>query len=74
MGKLGSTLKLLVVVMADKYNLDLPFLFTKLNITEGFWRLVVSHLQAWNLFYFLPVTDGRQVSLGKTELVVPTAL
>ena len=74
MGQLVSTLKHLVAVMADKYNLDFPFLFSKLDIAGGFWILVVSHLQAWDFCYVLPTTDGRQVSLGETELVVPTAL
>ena len=36
MGQLGSTLKLLVAVMADNCNLDFPFLFTKLDIADGF--------------------------------------
>ena len=74
MGQLGSTLKLLVAVMADNCNLDFPFLFTKLDIADGFWSIVVSHLQAWNFCYVLPATDGWQVSLGEMELVVPTAL
>ena len=74
MGQLGSTMKRLVAVMADNCNLDFPFLFSKLNITDRFWRLVVSHLQAWNFCYVLPVTDCRQISLGKTKLMVPTEL
>ena len=60
--------------MEDNYNLDFPFIFTKLDITDGFWRLVVSHLQAWNFCYVLPATDVWHVSLGKMELVMPTAL
>ena len=67
MDQLGSTLKHIIAVMVDNYNTDFPFLFTKLNISDGFWRLVVSHFQAWNLCYVvLPNTDGSQVSLGKT--------
>ena len=73
-GHLGSTLKRLVTFMAYSYNLETPFLFTNIGITVGFWRLMVSHLQAWNFCYVLPGTDDRQFSLGKTELVVPTAL
>ena len=53
MGKLGSTLKRLVAVMAENYNLDFPFLFANLDIADGFWRLVVSYLQAWNFCYIL---------------------
>ena len=74
MGQLGSALKRLVSVMVDNYNIDFPFIFTKLDIADGFWRLVVSHIQAWNFCNGLPATDGRQVSLGEIELVVPTAL
>ena len=45
MRQLGSTLKRLVAVMADNYNLEFTFLFTKLDIADGFWHLMVSHLQ-----------------------------
>ena len=44
MVKLVSTLKLLVVVMEDNYNLDFPFIFSNLDIADRFWQLVVSHL------------------------------
>ena len=73
MGQLGSTTKSLVAVMVDNYNMEFPFLFTKLDIADGFWHLVVSHIQACNFCYVLPDTDGRRVSLGNTELVVPMA-
>ena len=46
MSQLGSTLKCLITIMADNCDLEFPFLFTKLEIDDGFWRLVVSHLQA----------------------------
>ena len=36
MGQLGSTLKRLTAVMVDNYNMDSYFLFSKLNITDGF--------------------------------------
>ena len=60
--------------MADNCDLEFPFLFTKLEIDDGFWRLVVSHLQAWNFYCAPSAADGRPVSLGKSELFVPTAL
>ena len=41
MGQLGSTLKRLVVFMTDNYNLKSPFLFYKINILDGFWRILV---------------------------------
>ena len=55
--------------MADNYNLESPFLFTKIDIADGFCRLVISNFQTWNFCYVLPTTDGRKVSLGKAELV-----
>ena len=60
--------------MVDKNNLYLPSLFTDINSANEFWRLVVAHLQAWKFCYLIPTTDGRQVSLGKTEHVVTTEL
>ena len=71
MGQLGSKIKRLIELMLDNYNMDSPFLFYKLDISGGFWRLVASHLQAWNLCYVLPVVYGRPVSLGKAERFVP---
>ena len=46
--------------MADNYNMEFPFLFANIDIDDGFWRLVVSHIQAWNLYYILPANDGSQ--------------
>ena len=74
MGQLGSTLKRLFVIMADNYDMDFPFLFTKIYIANSFWYLVVSHIQAWNLCYVPPLTDGRTVSIGEAELVVTIEL
>ena len=64
MGHLGSTLKWLITLMADNYDLDFPLIFTKLDIAEGFWWLVVSHIQVWNFWYVLPEADGWPVSLN----------
>ena len=46
MCQLESTLKQLVSVMSDNYNLDFPFIFTNIYIYDAFWRLVVSHIKA----------------------------
>ena len=60
--------------MEDNFDLEYPFLLTKLDTTNGFWRLVVSHLQACNLFYVFPSSNDQTVSLDKAEIVVPTEL
>lgn len=44
-------------------------LFTKLDIKDGFWRMVVPEEQRWNFCYVLPDKPGRPV-----RLVVSSAL
>ena len=50
-----------------------PFVFSKCNIKDGFWRMVASALDAWNFVYALPRVDSQQ-SIDETILVVPHAL
>ena len=42
MGQLGSIVKRIVATMADHYNPTKLFMFTKLDIKDGFWRMAVS--------------------------------
>ena len=74
MGQIGSKLKRLVAVMEYNHNMDSPFLFSKIDIADIFWYIVVSHIQAWNLCYVLSASNDWTVSIGKAELVVATAL
>ena len=74
MGQLGSCFKRLVATMADHCNHANPFYFSKLDVKDGFWRMVVAEDQAWNFAYVLPAEDGALVSLEDTELVIPDAL
>ena len=67
-------LERLVALMVDNYDTILPLLFKNIDTTNGFWRLVVSHIQAWNFLYVLSAAKSRPISLGETELVVPTEL
>eukprot|EP00957_Ditylum_brightwellii_P032451 2459025-Ditylum_brightwellii.AAC.1 len=70
MYQLGSSLKWLVATMVDACG-D-PFAFSKLDIKDGFWRLVVHPDDAWNFCYVLPQTlDAPEDNI---LLVVPTAL
>ena len=52
--------------MEDNYDLDLPFIFTNLDTANGFWNLVVSHLQEWSFYYVPPEAYGRPVALGES--------
>ena len=71
-GQLGSMLEHLVALMVDNYDTNLPLFFKNIYTTDGFWRLVVSHIQAWNFLYAPPTTESRPIYLGEGELVVPT--
>ena len=74
MGQLGSCFRRLVATMANNHAPDYPFRFAKLDVKDGFWRMVVSTIDAWNFTYVLPAANGKQTSLNDVELIVPDAL
>ena len=73
MVQLGSSLQRLVAHLADNHHLDRPFKFTKLDIKDGFWRVRVNNIDAWNFCYVLPSLRPL-TSIDETELVVPNSL
>ena len=42
MGQLGSCFRRLIATMATNYSEEHPFRFAKLDVKDGFWRMVVS--------------------------------
>ena len=50
------------------------FYFAKLDVKDGFWRMVVAEEYTWNFAYILPLADNSLLDLHNTELVVPDAL
>ena len=74
MVQLGLTLKRLIATMADNYDLSKPFQFCKLDIKDGFWRIVVSFKDAWNFCYVLPSEDGTFTNIDEAKIVVLHAL
>jgi len=46
-----------------------PIYFSKYDISDGFWRMVVEPGQEWNFAYVLPQAPGKP-----TTLVVPSAI
>ena len=46
MGQLGSVVKRIVATMVDHYDPSKPFMFTKLDVKDGFWRMAVSDVDA----------------------------
>ena len=54
MAQLGWVTRRIIKTMADHYNPEKPFLFSKCDIKDGFWRMSVSQEDAWNFCYTLP--------------------
>ena len=61
--------------MANNFEPGCPFYFSKLDIKDGFWRLVVSKDDSWNFCYVLPPINPKDTTeLDDIEVVVPLAL
>ena len=73
MTQLGQCVKRLVHILAKYHLPHKPFLFSKLDIKDGFWRMAVGNQEAWNFCYILPNTTQPN-SLDDVEIVVPNSL
>ena len=73
MVQLGNTIHRLIHRMAEHYSPSHPFMFTKLDIKDGFWRLAVNDVDAWNFCYVLPASTPSS-NLDDAEIVVPNSL
>ena len=75
MVQLGTSLKRIIYRMANNFEPQCPFYFSKLDIKDGFWRLVVSKDDSWNFCYVLPPINPKDTpELDDIEVVVPLAL
>ena len=54
MAQLGDVLWRLLYTLAENYDVEKPFVFTKLDVKDGFWRLSVNNDDAWNFCHVLP--------------------
>ena len=59
--------------MGTNYDPAKPFMYSKVDIKDGFWRLMVNEDDAWHFCYVLPLLTGT-TTLEETEIVVPNAL
>ena len=53
MYELGNVIPRLVWTLATADS-SLPFLFTKVDLKDGYWRMCVNAKDAWNFAYVLP--------------------
>ena len=68
-GQIGSVLPRIIEAMANATDLETDLMFSKLDITDGFWRMVCEEGEEWNFAYILPNHPGEPI-----EIVVPSAL
>ena len=51
--QLRIELQQLISTMEDHHDLEIPFLFSKLDIKDGFWTMAVINEDVWNFCYVL---------------------
>jgi hypothetical protein len=68
MDQLGSTMPRILEFMAHAPP-EHPIFFSKYDVSDGFWRMVVAKGSEWNFAYVLPQEEGEPI-----RLVVPNAL
>lgn len=69
MNELGTTVHRIIDAIALANPQEGDIYFQKLDIKDGFWRMVVEDEEAWNFAYVLPGGDPDDI-----KLVVPSAL
>ena len=70
MAELGRVLPRLIYAVATAPEQKGPILFSKLDIKDGYWRMVVTPDDEWNFAYVLPKLQPNE----PTQLVVPSCL
>ena len=70
MYELGNVIPRIILKMAKAPDTGVPILFSKIDLKDGYWRMVVSEADTWNFAYVLPPKNpGDEI-----ELVIPDAL
>lgn len=67
--QIGTVLPRIIEALATAPEEDGDIMLMKLDIKDGFWRMVCAEGQEWNFAYVLPNHPGEPV-----EIVVPSAL
>ena len=70
MYELGNVIPRIIWAMATAPDTGVPILFSKIDLKDGYWHMVVNSHEAWNFAYVLPTVNPYY----PPELVVPDAL
>ena len=65
--------KLIIHKIADGQSQNKKIMFAKLDIKDGFWRLVVNDSDAWNFCYCIP-PHKPTLNLDGIQIVIPNSL
>lgn len=69
MHELGNVIPRIILAMANA-DPDLPLLFSKVDLKDGYWRMAVHPDDAWNFAYVLPASTPT----SPPELIIPQAI
>jgi hypothetical protein len=70
MYELGNVIPRIIWAMALSKDTVTPFMFTKVDLKDGYWRMAVNEADAWNFAYVLPGAGPDD----PIQLVIPDAL
>jgi hypothetical protein len=68
--ELGNFIPRIIWTMALSKDTTTPFMFSKVNLKDGFWRMAVNEADAWNFAYILPGAGPHE----PIQIVIPDAL
>ena len=74
MNELGRVLDRMISLIASAKNETQPFLFSKLDISDGFWRVKVRNEDRWNFCYVLPSELPEDIDIEDIDIVVPSSV
>ena len=73
--ELGNVLRRIIKTLADGQSENKTFMFAKLDIKDGFWRLIVNDEDAWNFCYIIPHDNTtKNTTIDNLQIVVPNCL
>jgi hypothetical protein len=70
MAELGNVLPRLIYAVGTAPDMGGPILFSKIDIKDGYWRMVVPEDEEWHFAYVLPAAHPDE----PLQLVVPSCL
>ncbi len=73
MAELGQVIRRIICFLAENFDPEKPFKFTKIDIKDGFWRMVVAPEDAWHFCYTIPPASDDEDLLDRL-IVVPSSL